>query len=71
MILLTQIQCIGARYVDAPVWVNPVHVMTVQPRAPRDGRPESGAVVQMVSGWLFDVRETPDIVVHRIDEALR
>ena len=56
MIRLTQIVDMGPHTEDRHIWVNPDHVMTVQPN-------EHLATVQMVSGWLFRVRESADDVV--------
>lgn len=58
MVMLTQILGTGMSQ-QAPIWLNPAHVMTIQPRAPRDGygTPQTGSIVQMVSGWLFTCSE--------------
>ena len=58
MVRLTQILDTGMAP-TAHIWVNPAHVMTVQPRAPRDGygTPQTGSIVQMVSGWMFTCAE--------------
>jgi uncharacterized protein YlzI (FlbEa/FlbD family) len=59
VICLTQMVDRGPRVDDVDIWVNPDHIMTVQ-------TDNDVTVVQMVSGWLFRVREHVDVVTDKM-----